>query len=1136
MINCVPNYLAAELRESRMKNARWGLAIIVFSCAVCWAQSTAQIHGTVQDASGSAVPGAEVKATQTATGVVRTVTTGQDGGYVLTNLPLGPYQLEVTKEGFTKSVQSGIVLQVNSDPAVDVSLRVGAVSEQVSVEANAALVETRNSGIGEVVQTQRIVELPLNGRNVTDLINLGGAAVTYTVTQTRWFNNLPQISIGGQSFFGTDYSLDGASHLNFLSGTTMPVAFPDAVQEFKAESSGQSAQHGAATSVSVVTRSGSNEIHGDLFEFLRNDGFGSAREYFAKGASTYKRNQFGGTLGGPIVKNKLFYFAGFQGTLARLNPGNSTSTVPTAAVLAGDWTTFASPACNAGAQKTLKGGTINNLTNANAVFTGNRIDPSFYIPQSLYIANKVLDTLGPAGITPNQCGVVTYNTPADENDYQGTAKVDYQLSDKQSLFFRVLETEEDIPNSLSLTPVLLAANSNGYNELASSIAMGDTYLISPNMVNAFRMGVNRTAVTSVGNQFFSYCAAGVNIWCGANPDVAGPLSITGGFSFGEGQPDGDHWMSTDYALNDDISWVRGAHQLSFGVGAWQGRVYEFNHFYSVAQPNFNGSVTGLGLADFFLGDLNQLLQGLPNAHTSRQNFVNLYVTDTWKINSRLTFNFGIRWEPFLPQTIGQISNFDMNRFDAGTQSTVFVNAPAGFYFPGDPGFPGESGVYRKWGHFDPRGGIAWDPKGDGKTSIRAAYAFGYAYVPGIQREDASGSNPWGGRTIITRPPGGFSDPYQSFAGGNPFPYVVNQDATFTPRGLFLTEPYDLPTPTTYSWNVAIQRQVGASWILSATYLGSRVQHLYVNVPINYAPIVAGPIVASGCAASATNCNSSANIDARRLLSLANPSQGQYIGAMDQWDPVGNQNYNGLLLSAQRRLSRGVSMSANWTWSHCIGLFQGTRSKADVTVTAPNNPYFDTGNCDSDRRNVANVTAVAQVPQFSNRALRLAATGWQMAGIYRFSSGMPISIQDGTDRELSGLGHQRPNVVLPDAVYTGHTGPGAQYLNPAAFALQPLGTTGNLGWNSLVGPTYWDLDLALSRQFHIRERQLVELRADAFNVTNSFVSNPPPTVDPTNANVPAFENLSSNQFGQIIAGGVYGAQPTRKIQFALKYVF
>ncbi|PWT97409.1 MAG: TonB-dependent receptor, partial [Terriglobia bacterium] len=284
------------------------------AAATAWAQSTAQIHGTVQDPSGAAVPGAEIKATQTDTGVTRSIVSEADGGFVLTNLPLGPYRLEIGKAGFATAVNTGVVLEVGSDPALTIALKVGATSEQVNVEANAALVETRSLGVGEVIQTQRIVDLPLNGRNVTDLIGLAGASVQTGNTQTRWFSNLPIISIGGSpavggaggtSLFGTEYSLDGANHLNFLSGGTMPIAFPDAVQEFRTETSGQSAQRGAATSVSIVTRSGTNDFHGDLFEFLRNDGFGSAREYFSPVASTYKRNQFGGTIGGRIQRDKL---------------------------------------------------------------------------------------------------------------------------------------------------------------------------------------------------------------------------------------------------------------------------------------------------------------------------------------------------------------------------------------------------------------------------------------------------------------------------------------------------------------------------------------------------------------------------------------------------------------------------------------------------------------------------------------------------------------------------------------------------------------------------------------------------------------------------------------------------------------
>jgi Carboxypeptidase regulatory-like domain len=296
------------------------VALGILSCSAVWAQSTAQIHGTIRDASGAGIPGAEVKATQSDTGVVRTVTSDAEGGYVLPALATGPYKIEVSKDGFSRAVESGIVLQVSSDPLVDIALKVGAVSEQVSVEANATQVETRSSGIGEVVQTQRIVDLPLNGRNVTDLVTLAGASVNNGNIRNSFFQNLPMINIAGAPMgaqpFGIEFSLDGANHKNFLTATTMPVAFPDAVQEFKVESSGQSASKGSMAAVSMVTRSGTNDLHGNLFEFIRNDGFGSAREYFSKTSSVLKRNQFGGVVGGPIKKNKLFYFAGSVATLS----------------------------------------------------------------------------------------------------------------------------------------------------------------------------------------------------------------------------------------------------------------------------------------------------------------------------------------------------------------------------------------------------------------------------------------------------------------------------------------------------------------------------------------------------------------------------------------------------------------------------------------------------------------------------------------------------------------------------------------------------------------------------------------------------------------------------------------------------
>jgi Carboxypeptidase regulatory-like domain len=1101
------------------------VALGILSCSAVWAQSTAQIHGTIRDASGAGIPGAEVKATQSDTGVVRTVTSDAEGGYVLPALATGPYKIEVSKDGFSRAVESGIVLQVSSDPLVDIALKVGAVSEQVSVEANATQVETRSSGIGEVVQTQRIVDLPLNGRNVTDLVTLAGASVNNGNIRNSFFQNLPMINIAGAPMgaqpFGIEFSLDGANHKNFLTATTMPVAFPDAVQEFKVESSGQSASKGSMAAVSMVTRSGTNDLHGNLFEFIRNDGFGSAREYFSKTSSVLKRNQFGGVVGGPIKKNKLFYFAGYQATILRADPGNTIGAVPKLQMLqTGDWSTFASPACNGGAQKTLK-----------APFVNNQINPAQYSKAAVYIMQKFLPTIP---VTPDQCGNITYGTPGPENDYQYVGKIDYQINDRQSVFFRLLDTQIKLPSPYTTTPDLLLVGNNGQDQLGQSYAIGHTFVVGPTLVQSVRLAAHRTAANDyTHNVSFDYCQAGVqNFWCDA-PGELGSATITNGFPLGGTAHQHNYWTVNFFALDDDVNWVKGNHQMTFGGGTSWGAARQLNHFASVGTFAFNGQITGSGLSDFMAGLPSTLLQGLPNTVFTREGFVNLYFTDSWKITPRLTFNFGIRWEPYLPLAAGngQISTFDLNAFKAGTHSTVFPNAPAGFTFPGDNGFIGLSATNKQVWNFAPRGGLAWDPKGDGKTSIRAAYAFGYAYVPAVTRQDQAGSNPWGGRsTYSTTGVATFDNPYPN---GNPYPYVINQNVKFTPQGQFITNPPDLPSANTYSWNVAVQRQFGRDWIASVTYIGSRVLHLYVNLPINEGVVVGPP--SSTCAATAAPsvCSGTSNLQARRVLSLINPAQGALVGNMDTWDASGFSHYNGLLSSIQKRVSKGVTVNANWTWSHCISVQQGYDSKSDVTSTNPYNPLFDRGNCDADRRHITNITAVYQLPRvdFGNKIVKQAISDWQISGIYQFRSGQPLTVRNGTDRALTGVNQQRADVILPDSVYTGNSGPNAIYLNPKAFQPAPLGQLGNLGWNNLVSPTYWTLNLALSRRFAITERQGIELRADAFNVTNSFVSSITGAGIATSAAVPVFMNLNAAQFGLNNA-----AQPTRKIQFALKYSF
>jgi len=1093
--------------------------LFLLTSAGAWGQSTAQIHGTVQDSTGAGVPGAEIKATQTDTGTVRTVVSGTAGGYVLTNLPIGPYQLEVTKEGFTKANQTGIVLQVNADPAVDIALKVGSINEQVNVEANAALVETRSSGVGTVVETQRIVELPLNGRQVTDLVTLNGGAVQTGSSDTRLFSNRPYISIAGMASLPlgggqVDWIMDGTSHWDFMSGTTMPIAMPDAVQEFKVETTGLAAARGNNASVEMVTRSGTNTLHGNLFEFIRNDGFGSAREYLASKDSTYKRHQFGGTIGGAIKKNKLFFFGGYQGTTQRASPNNSTAYFPNDAMLKGDFSVFQSAACG--------------RTSLGAPFVNNMIDPSQFATPSLYITNAFRQSMTKVGLVPDECGQVVYNTPQYQNNHEYTFKIDYQINDRHSLFFRDLFSKERQPTLTDIEPNLLISSNTGFNTPSWSYAIGETWVVNANMVNSVRIGFTRINETRLKNDFFNFCTAGVqNFWCGENKAQFGATSITNGFSAGVNYSDpppdggGSWYRSANYILNDDVNWVKGAHQMTFGAAVTNGRFTSRNNFASNGQFNFNG------LNNFLLGRAFRMQDGLPNTQSMHETFFNLYFTDTWKVTSRLTLNAGIRWEPYFPITVptGVIFNFDINRYLAGTRTSQFTNAPPGFYYPGDPGFPGKSGVYTQWANFAPRLGLAWDPLGDGKTSVRASYGYGFAFVPGLTREDQQGSNPWGGRQVITTSPGkafvDFRDPFGG-AANNPYPYDVNKDAPFTPNGLFATTPYDTPSPRYSTWNLAIQRQIGTAWLVSATYMGSKVSHLYISVPINYA--VPGP----GATA--------ANAQARRVLSTANPALGGFFGPVMEWNAGGNQHYNGLLLSVQRRLSNNISMSANWTLSHCIGQALGYNTKPEQTAFDPIH-YNHVGNCDSDRRHIFNLTVVGQTPRFSNRALKVVASDWKLSGIYKFQSGTPLAIQDGTDVALSTINHQMPDLVDPEHVYTGQSCGGCFYLNKSAFKAQAPGVfNGNLGWNSLVSPNYWSFDMGMSRVFRITERQGLELRADAFNLMNSFVSKMSDTAafgtayanPPTG---PTFALINSAQFGQIL-----GAQLTRKIQFALKYSF
>jgi hypothetical protein len=1114
------------------------LCLVVFGSTTIWAQGTAQISGIAKDQSGAVLPGVEIRATQTDTGISRSTVSNETGAYVLPNLPVGPYKLEAALPGFRTYVQTGIVLQVNGTPVINAVLEVGQVSEQVEVQANAAQVETRSAGVGQVVETQRILDLPLNGRQVTDLISLSGAAQQTAVGGgTQGMRTGVRIAVAGGQDFGVQYTLDGATHLNLFDGTSLPLPFPDALQEFKFATSTQDPVNGihSGGEVSAVTKSGTNAFHGDVFEFVRNGAF-NARDFFATKNDGLKRNQFGGTIGGPILKNKMFFFAGYQGTTIRQTPISNQTFVPTPQMLAGDFTTFASPACNGGRQITLK-----------APFVNNTVSPSLFSPAALKISARLPNAL-------DACGRVLTGNIVHENDHQLPVRVDYQVNEKQSVFARYMWTKNQIAVPYTLTPQdVLTAGGVGADDQSHSLTLGQTYLFGPNVVNSFRLAANRVRGLHPGAKMFGAQDVGIKAFT-YTPNYL-TIPVTGGFSLGSGIfGENSQVYATTYGLNDDVSIVRGAHQFAVGASYMRSISYWYEYAWATGSYTVNGGITGTGLSDFLLGNVSMFREANPIDSDLYQNYVGLYAQDTWKVTPKVTMTYGLRWEPTLPLQFihADVYNFSLAKFYAGQKSTVVPTAPPGFTYPGDPGFQGKSGAPTKWRILDPRLGLAWDPTGDGKTAVRIGGGIGHDFIRQDIHANTSSVQPFR-LTVSNSNLTSLDDPWKGYPGGNPFPYVYNKSTPppFVPYGSFQPVPPDINNTVQYSWNLAVQRQVNPNLFVSGTYVGTHLIHVWAQLELNPGQwLGTGPCTLNTASGPVTYpvCSTASNLNQRRLLNLKNPNAN--LGYVTQYDDGATQGYNGMILDMRWRRGQNFNLNANYTWSHCIGLPTTSTLNPGQNYlhqayqnNGPVSRKLDMGDCFlADRRQIFNLTALARTPKFANHLVRTVASDWSFSTIYQQRTGQHLTVYLGNDQALNGFTssttNQRPNQILANPY--GDRNSLTNYLNPAAFSVPAQGTYGNGSQSNLVGPGFWEWDEAVSREFQIAEGKRVEFRAEAFNVTNSF--------RPGN---PATTLSASNTFGKILCSAAYNntngnsgcnatAQQTsggpRIIQFAVKYFF
>jgi hypothetical protein len=1104
-----------------------GLALVAPAVAAGQV-SGGQISGRVADASDAVLPGVTVTATQTETRLVRTTVTNEVGAFTLPNLPVGPYRLEASLPGFQTFVQAGITIQVNANLVIDPTLRIGDINESVTVTGRPSdiEVETRRMGVGTVVEQERILELPLNARQVTDLITASGAAVQVPNSVIGNMVTGVNISVAGGGRWGVQYLLDGAINNNRWDATNMPLPFPDALQEFRISTSAQEAAVGRASgaSVNAVTRAGTNRFHGNAFWFVRDTRF-NARAAHAATKDKLQRSQPGGSVGGPIVENRLFFFTGYQGTLLDQTLSDTLSIVPTQAMLAGDWTAF--NACHGARWNTGLG----------ADFADGQVNPAIYSPAAVRMAARLPQPVGSRA----HCGELLWGNHVDRHDKQTVTRLDYQHSGNQAFYGRYMATLHDQPVTFDPDNLLTATQiGSGFRDRAHSVIVAHNWVVNPTTASASRFAYNAIRSRKKGARYFSPEDVGIAQWTSVPGHF--PLNVQGNFNFGFGPLAERSVDQNAYQLGHDVTLVRGAHQFAVG-GTWAyDDVVSLAHSRGVGGITISANNTGNAMGDFMLGRLTEMRQSMPSTNSPSQQYVGLYAQDTWRVSDRVTLNYGVRWEPFFPMVWREnpyggirVYNFDADAFRAGQKSVVFPTAPAGFTYPsqnadgsGPADFEGHAGVGRRLNKWGPRIGVGWDPTGSARTAVRASYGIAHDAVALEGLLNSNNVSPWSADVIHRT--GTLDNPWLGLQGGNPFPFEWRETPKFLPGAVFLPFDEELDTPYVQSWNATVEQQLAGQWLASASYIGSKSERLWNTTAVNGAifltpqshpSLFRGPDTCVLEGVTFTPCNTTANINQRREQRLwaaqNNPAllaDATLFSNIDEFRADSTANYHGLLLSGRGSIS-GVSLNANYTVSRCMS------DRVAPGIPNPNETFHrgsDRSYCQSDRRHVFNFAVVTTTPQFADRAWNVVASNWRFAAAARASSGAPLTITSGADRALSGLGNQTADRVL-DEVYEDRSGGlNTQYFNRAAFALPALGSYGNTDFFSMRGFATWNLDVALSRLFSLGTHR-IEARWEVFNPFNVAIPNDPNTA------------LSSPVFGRVTT-----MRDPRIMQFAAKYVF
>jgi hypothetical protein len=1102
-----------------MKVVRGALFMVMLLCLSLSAQQiTGNIRGSVADPTGALIQGATVTATQTETGFSRTTTTDRSGAYVLLELPVGHYSLHVSAKGFQEYVQKGISLNVNETASVAARLAVGAEHEQVQVTADANLIEPTVTSLGKAVLQQDLENLPLNGRNFSQLGLLQPGVVPLTPGLSEAGGSLRNgqaYAVNGQRPESNNFLIDGANNVNGVDGGFVLKPPVDAISEFRIITHNATAEFGNSlgSTTNVLTRSGSNNLHGTLWEFLRNDAF-DARNYFGKETEPLKQNQFGASIGGPIQKSKTFFFGFYEGF--RNHQGESAlTTVPSLKQRNGDF----SELCPEG----FSGGFCNNPAHQLFNVFANAPVPNNQLPSGSI--NPISQTLLKFFPLPNAGTnlLSTTQTLRTDSDQFGL-KVDHYLTSRDTLNFRYMFNRMSQLDPLSPNGASVPGFPIGEDQRAQNFVAEETHTFSSTMIavarfsflrNKFLFGerVDHQSPSSLGFQYSPTLSVAtgtpfiqVNGYSTVGDPITGPRNT----------------FENVFDYSGALSWAVGKHELKFG-GAYQRQ--QINMLQGIATNGFFVFVpfpVTDSFASFLTGQPVVFLQGVGDfSRGIRGNNANLYVQDTYKLGPRVTINAGVRYE--LPQPYTEIHN-RQSLFVPGRQSQVMPNAPAGLLYPGDPGVPAGLIPTDKTA-FAPRLGIAWDVKGDSKWLVRSAY--GMFYEPyytgqGGPLQAPLSAPPYLGTPQVTLP--NFADPF------NGKPPVAG---TFATPLTNLTLSPTLTLPYAQDWDLNLQHSFGADWLLEIGYVGTKGTHLPRFIEAN--PAVFVPGMNGGQPIS-----NSSNADQRRLFSGCTPAQPNdcVFSSTGEIASIANSSYNAMETSLHKRFSHGITFLASYTWSKAIddaSSFNMTGSAAKP-VAGENDLAQDPFNVGAERglslfdaRHRFVVNYGWELPFWKNGKnwYQSVLGGWQLNGIATLMSGTPFTVFDSNDvsaqgsaPEITGFSAQRPNLL-------GNPNSGSHsvdsWLNALAFQrLDPVANAGQFGTegrNVNIGPGYADWDFAALKNFKLMESKTLQFRAEMFNVLNH-----------TNFRLPD-SDISSPTFNHILS-----AQAPRQVQFALKFMF